>query len=67
MLLMFCSIWCYLILVSLALRKKFSDAPEILDYPLEVEIVDDRSMSVSRVHQGCILNLLNERFLIDLV
>lgn len=36
--------------VSLALSKKFSDAPRILDYPVEVGIGDDHSMSASRVH-----------------
>lgn len=28
--------------VSLALNKRFSDAPRELDHPLELEIVDDR-------------------------
>ena len=53
--------------VSLALSKKFSDAPGTLDYPLEVEIADDRTVSASRVHHGCVLNLFSERYSIDLV
>lgn len=36
--------------VPLALSKRFSDALEILDYPLEVEIVDDHYVSASRVY-----------------
>lgn len=51
--------------VSLALKKKFSDAPRTLDYPME--IVDDRSMSASGVYRGCVLNMFSERYLIDLV
>lgn len=44
---------CYPIICSLALNKRFNDAPGELDYPLEVEIVDDLSVSLSRVHRGC--------------
>ena len=40
--------------VSLALNKKFCDALGILDYLLEVEIDDDRFVSDSRVHHGCV-------------
>ena len=32
-----------------------------------VEITDDRTMSVSSVHHGCVLNLFSERYSIDLV
>ncbi|KAL7617289.1 hypothetical protein Lser_V15G00773 [Lactuca serriola] len=53
--------------VSLILRKKFPDTPETLDSPLEVEIVDDRTMCASRVFHGCVLNMFSERFSIDLV
>ena len=49
------------------LRKKFCDAPGTLDFPLEVEITDHRTMSASRVHRGCVLNLFSERYFIDLV
>ncbi|XP_023747437.1 uncharacterized protein LOC111895585 [Lactuca sativa] len=52
--------------ISLELSKKFSDAPEILDYPLEVEIADDRSVSASSGHRGCVLSMFNERYSIDL-
>lgn len=53
--------------VSLSLSKKFSDTSGALDYPLEVEIADDHSMSAPRVHHGCVLELFHERYLIDLV
>lgn len=53
--------------ISILLSKKFSDAPSTLDYPLEAEIVDDRLVSASSVHQGCVLNLFCERYSIDLV
>ena len=42
-------------------------APGNLDYPLEVEIVDDCLVSASRVHRVCVLNMLSERYSIDLV
>ena len=35
--------------VSLALSKKFRDAPGTLDAPLEVEIADDRTVSAAMV------------------
>ena len=41
--------------VSLALSKKFSRAPGELDCPLEVEIADDRTVRVARVHKACSL------------
>lgn len=47
--------------VCLTLSKKFSDATRTLDYPLEVEIVDNCSVSSSSVHQECILNMFSER------
>lgn len=53
--------------MSLTLSKKFSDAPGALNYPLEMEIVNDRMASASRVHQGCVLEIFNEKYLIDLV
>ena len=53
--------------VFLALNKKFSNAPGILVYPLEVEIFDDHFVSAERVHCGCVLNLFNEKYSIDLV
>lgn len=58
---------CDRIFSSLALSKKFSNAPWTVDYPLEVEIIDDHSVSTSRVHRGCVLNMFNERYSIDLV
>ncbi|XP_023772430.2 uncharacterized protein LOC111921072 [Lactuca sativa] len=53
--------------VSLSLSKKLLDAPRTLDSPLEDEIADDHTMSVARVYQGCVLNILGETFCIDLV
>lgn len=41
--------------------------PRILMCPLEVEIMDDHSVSVSRVHRGCVLNMFSERYSINLV
>ena len=38
--------------LSLALSKKFCDDPRTLDFPLEVEITDDRTMSASRLIVG---------------
>ena len=53
--------------LSLQLSKRFDHAHGQLDYPLEVKIADDRSVSVSRVHQGCTLELFQERYPIDLI
>ena len=53
--------------VSLALSKKFWDAPQTLDSPLEFDIVDDRNVSDARVYRDCILNVFGERFSVDLV
>ncbi|CAH1413450.1 unnamed protein product [Lactuca virosa] len=53
--------------VSLALSKRFTRAPGELDYPLDEEIVDDRTIRVARVHKGCTLQLFDEQFPIDLV
>ena len=53
--------------ISLMLRKKFSNAPWTLDYPLEVEIANDCSVGDKRVHQGCVLNMFNERYSVELV
>ena len=53
--------------VSLALSKKFQDASGTLELVLEVEIADDRTMSVVRVYQDCVLNVLRKRCRADLV
>lgn len=53
--------------VSLALSKRFGDTPREIDYPLEVEIDDDRPVRVLRVHRGYVLELFHERYPIDLV
>ena len=53
--------------VSLALSKRFGGAPGVLDCPLDVEIVDDRTVRVTRVHRGCTLRLFDEQFSMDLV
>ena len=39
----------------------------MLDCPLEVEIADDRSVQASTVFRDCVLKMLEERFLVDLV
>ena len=53
--------------VSLALSKKFRDALGTLDSPLKVEIMDDRTVSVTRVFWGNVLNLFDKRFHIDII
>ncbi|XP_023747608.1 uncharacterized protein LOC111895775 [Lactuca sativa] len=53
--------------VSLVLNKRFRDTPWTLSSPLEVEIVDDRTESSSRVFHGCVMSVFSERFSIDLV
>ena len=58
---------CHPMFVSLALRKRFSDAPGGLDNLLEVDIFDGRPIQVSRVHRGCVLELFSDRYPIDLV
>ena len=39
----------------------------MLDYPLEVEIADEWSVQALRVHQGCVLRMYDECYVIDLV
>ena len=51
--------------VTLALSKRFSRASGERDCPLNVEIVDDRTIRVTRVHIGCTLRLLDEQFSMD--
>ena len=53
--------------VSLALSKKFTESSGMLDCPLEVEIVDDRSVRASAVFRDCVLRLFEECYLVDLV
>lgn len=53
--------------VSLAFSKEFGDASGTLDSPLKVEIADDRTVSAARVYRGFVLNVLGERFRVDLV
>ena len=53
--------------VSLALSKRFAGALGELDRPLDVEIVDDRTVKVMRVHRDCTLQLFGEQYLVDLV
>ena len=38
-----------------------------MDPPLDVEIADDCTVSVAKVYQDCVLNVLGERFRFDLV
>ena len=49
------------------LSKRFSRAPRDLDCPLEVEIADDKTVRVARVHRACSLQLFDEQFSVDLV
>ena len=53
--------------VSLALSKKFYFAPKTLDFRLEVETTDERTVSASVLFCGCVLNLFSEIFSTDLV
>ena len=53
--------------LSLALYKRFVDAPGEMDCRLEVDTADDCPVRVSRVHQGCVLELFSERNPINLV
>lgn len=53
--------------VSLALNKRFVGAPGELDYALDAEIADDRTVRVTRVHRGCMLQLFDQQFSLDLV
>ena len=53
--------------VSLVLRKKFQDAPRTLNLLLEVEIMEDCTMSALRVFRGCVMNMFSERFSIYVV
>lgn len=53
--------------MSLALSKRFVGAPEELDCPLDIEIADDRTIRVTRVHQVCTLQLFDQQFSVDLV
>ena len=53
--------------VSVTLSKKFGDSSGVLDYPLEVEIAIDDTMSDLRAHRSCILELFYEKYLIYLV
>ncbi|XP_023748885.1 uncharacterized protein LOC111897157 [Lactuca sativa] len=53
--------------VSLVLSKRFVITPEEVDCPLEVEIIDNHLVRVSRVHQGCVLELFSDRHPVDLV
>ena len=52
--------------VSLALSKKLQAALGTFDSPLKVEIGDDRIVKAMRVYRDCILNMLWERFRVDL-
>ncbi|CAH1431388.1 unnamed protein product [Lactuca virosa] len=47
--------------------KRFSRDPGELDCLLEVEIADDSTVRVARVHRGCSLRLFDEQFSVDLV
>ena len=53
--------------VSLALSKRFSESSGMLDCPIEVEIVDDRSVRASAVFRDCVLRLFKERYVVDLI
>lgn len=57
----------YLIFVYLVLSKRIDDVPRELHHPLEVEIADECTVRVSRVHQVCILEIFSGPYRIDLV
>ena len=38
-----------------------------MGFPVDVKIVNDRSVSVARVHRGCTLQLFSEKYPVDLV
>ena len=39
----------------------------MLDFPIEVEIADDRSVRASKVFRYCVLRLFEDHYLVDLV
>lgn len=43
--------------MSLPLSKKFYVTLETLDFPLEIDIVEYRTMSVSSIHRDCVLEI----------
>ena len=53
--------------VYLALSKKFPESSGMLDFPLEVEIADNRYVRVLEVFRDCVLRLFKEHYLVDLV
>ncbi|KAJ9556847.1 hypothetical protein OSB04_011461 [Centaurea solstitialis] len=53
--------------VSLSFCKKFSLVKGILEEPLEVEIVDEKTVWVSHVYKGNVIELKGVRFCIDLI
>ena len=53
--------------ISFVLCKRYDEAFGDLNYLLEVEITDDHLVQVSRVHQGCVVELFSEWYPIDLV
>ena len=53
--------------VSLALSKRFDNAHGELDCHLQVEIAYFRTVRVSMVHRGSLLEVLGVRYFIELV
>ena len=53
--------------VSLALSKRFSKSSGMLDFPLHVEIADDRSVRASTAFRDCVMRLFEECYLVDMV
>ena len=51
----------------LRLARDLFRAPGELDLPLDVEIADDRTVRVARVHRDCTIWMFNEQYLIKLV
>lgn len=50
-----------------ALSKNFDVVPGAVDFPLEVEIVDEHTLSNFMVHWDCMLEMFWVCFLIDLI
>lgn len=48
--------------MSLSFSKKFYITPGALDFPLEVEIFNNRTVSALRIHRDCELEMFWVRF-----
>lgn len=53
--------------VSLAFNKNFDVILGALDHSLVVKIVDDCTVSASKVYRDCVMQMFRVKYLIDLV